>query len=300
MSIMSDTRKYWVSDHKGIPKETLVIFNEYLLSLKLENKAEATITKYLSVLKKFLSECTIPLGELKAEIVLNWLNGHTDNKKPGTINHTLATLSSFFNFCLAEGYMDTVVIKKRWRPKIPHSLPQFLNEQDYTRVKIATEMLSARDRAIVLFLFSSGCRRSEVSRLTLNDLELTKRTANVIGKGNKSRQVHFSEECAFALKEYLEIRICNDNEFLFISKFGGRLGTQGIYKITTGLGKQAGLQKSLNPHSCRHTFATRMLAKGASLEFIADELGHTNLNTTRVYARIPSEDIIAAYQNIMG
>ncbi|MEK4023657.1 tyrosine-type recombinase/integrase [Sporosarcina sp. FSL W7-1283] len=297
---MSAPRKYWVSDHEGIPKETLTIFNEYLLSLKLENKAEATIIKYRNVLRGFLSECTIPLKELTAEIVLKWLNVNSTNKKAGTIIHTHATLTSFFNFCLEEGYMDDVVIKKRWRPKLPHSLPQFLNEQDYTRVKIASELLSARDRAIVLFLFSSGCRRSEVSGLTLKDIDLGKRTAKVTGKGNKSRQVHFSDECAYALKEYLKIRKKNDSEYLFISRFGGGLGTKGIYDITIELGIKAGLNKSLNPHSCRHTFATRMLAKGASLEFIADELGHTNLNTTRVYAQIPSEDIIAAYLNKMG
>ena len=297
---MSDSRKYWISTHEGIPVETLEILNEYLLSLKLENKAEATITKYHRILRRFLSDYPIPLEDMTVEIVLNWLNDNSISKKPGTIIHTHSTLSSFFNFCLEEEYMDTVIIKKRWRPKQPHSLPKFLDEHDFTRVKIRTEQLSARDRAIVLFLFSSGCRRSEVTTLTINDIDIPKRTAQVIGKGNKRRKVHFSEECAFALKEYLEIRPEDNSEYLFISRFGGGLGTQGIYKITTDLGKQAGLQQLLNPHSCRHTFATRMLSKGATLEFIADELGHTNLNTTRVYAQIASEDIIAAYQLIMG
>lgn len=81
--------------------------------------------------------------------------------------------------------MDTIVIKKRWRPKIPQSLPKYLNEHEYARVKLATEQLSIRDRALVLFLLSSGCRRFEVSQLTIQDVDLERRTAKVIGKGKK-------------------------------------------------------------------------------------------------------------------
>lgn len=272
--------------------------NEYLLSLKLENKSETTIKKYRLQIEKFLIECNIQLDELSAEIVWIWLNKYYADRKPRTIDFVLSTLSSFFKFCLEEEYLDIQVIKKRWRPKIPHSLPQYLTEQEYARVKLEAEGVSIRDRALILFLFSSGCRKSEVSYLRLQDVNLEKRTAEVNGKGKKIRHIHFSEECSFALKEYLSMR--NENsEYLFINKYGDRLGTQSIYNITTKLGKKAGLSQSLYPHCCRHTFATRMLAKGAELEFIADELGHSNLNTTRVYARIPSEDLRIAYQNKM-
>lgn len=85
-----------------------------------------------------------------------------------------------------------------------------------------------------------------------------------------------------------------------MNKFGESLQQVGIYKIATKLGKMTGLEQTLHPHCCRHTFATNMLARGAALEFIADEMGHNDLNTTRVYARIPTEDMILAYQNIMG
>ena len=89
-------------------------------------------------------------------------------------------------------------------------------------------------------------------------------------------------------------------EPLFMNKYGQPLQQNAIYQIIRKLGKLAGLEQSLHPHCCRHTFATNMLARGAELEFIADEMGHTNLNTTHVYARIPTEDIMLAYQNIMG
>ncbi|ARF14898.1 tyrosine-type recombinase/integrase [Sporosarcina ureae] len=295
-----EARKYWISEQSEIEKSTLAILNEYLLSMKIENKAEATSTKYRKMLERFLCECKVPVEEMTADIVHRWLLNYSVDKSPRTVELMLSILSSFFTFCLDEEYMEVVVIKSRWRPVIPESLPRFLNEQQYAQVKLAMEELSLRDRALVLFLFSSGCRRSEASYLKLEDLDRKKRTAKVVGKGRKIRYIHFSEQCAFALDNYLQSRKESDCEYVFLNKFGERLSDQRIYKITTKLGKKVGLLQPLNPHSCRHTFATLMLARGADLEFIADELGHANLNTTRVYARIPGEDIMLAYQNKMG
>lgn len=297
---MKTSKKYWISSQKAIPTQTRIILNEYLLSLKLANKAEATVSKYRSILEKFLMECSIPIYNLISDDVLKWLKSYSIGKKERSLDQVISILSSFFNFCLAEEYLSTMLMKKRWRPKIPQSLPKFLNEQEYARVKISAERLTLRDRALVLFLFSSGCRRSEVIQLTIQDVDMNRRTAEVKGKGKKIRKVHFSEECALILKDYLQTRSSDPAEPLFLNKFGHPLQQNGIYKITTKLGRQAGLKQSLHPHCCRHTFATNMLAKGADLEFIADEMGHTNLNTTRVYARIPTEDMLIAYQNIMG
>jgi len=297
---MDTSSKYWQSTDEAIALQTRNILNEYLLSLKLANKAEATIIKYRWVLECFLSECTVPLNQMTSEDVRTWLNEFSNDKRPRTIDLFLSTLSSFFRFCLTEGYMENMVIKKRWRPKIPQSLPQYLSEQEYAKVKVAAEDLSLRDRALVLFLFTSGCRLSEVSNLSIQDVNLERRTAEVRGKGNKIRHVHFSEECAIVLKEYLRTRSGDGTEPLFMNRWGGRLGKSGIYTVTRKLGKKAGLTHSLHPHCCRHTFATHMLARGADIEFIADELGHANLNTTRIYARIPTEDMVLAYQNRMG
>lgn len=154
---MSPPKKYWVSENQLIHHETRKIFNEYLLSLKLENKAEATVSKYRSIIEKFLAECTVPIGELTAEDVLAWFLQYSINKKPKTIDLVLACLSSFFTFCLAEEYMETVVIKNRWRPKIPNSLPNYLNEQEYARVKLAAEKLSIRIEQLFYFSFLPVC-----------------------------------------------------------------------------------------------------------------------------------------------
>lgn len=288
------------STNDRISIQSSMILKKYLSSLKLENKAEATISKYLWILERFLSECSVSLNLLTSDDVLRWFNEFSIGKKPKTMDLVFSCLSSFFNFCLREEYLENSVMKKRWRPKIPQSLPRYLNEQEYAQVKLATESLSVRDHALILFMFSSGCRRSEVSNLNIQEVDFKRRTAVVKGKGKKIRKIHFSEECAIVLNDYLSTRNYCDSEPLFMNRKGTRLLPKGIYEIMKKLGKKAGLQQSLHPHVSRHTFATYMLARGATIEFIADELGHKNLNTTRVYARIPTEDMILAYQNIMG
>lgn len=293
-----DTQKYWESINEHISIETRRVLNEYFLSLKLANKTEATITKYLWILERFFYESSIPLGNLTSEDVLKWLNEFSVDKKAKTIDLFLSCLSSFFKFCLEENYMEEMVIKKRWRPKIPQSLPRYLNEQEYARVKVEAENLSLRNRALILFLFSSGCRRSEVSNLNIEDIDIKRRTAKVKGKGKKIRYVHFSEECTVVLTDYLQTRSFDETDALFINRKGCRLQSKGIYEMITRFGKKIGIP--LHPHCFRHTFATNMLARGADIEFIADEMGHANLNTTRIYARIPTEDMMLAYQNKMG
>lgn len=297
---MEASDKYWQSTRNDISISNKQILNDYLLSLKLENKAVATIIKYRRLLEQFLRECPTPLENLKPEDIRKWLDVFSIGKKPKTIDLVLATLSSFFNFCLEEEYMECSVMKKRWRIQIPKSLPKYLDEYEYARVKRISEQLPVRDRAIILFLFSSGCRVSEMSKLNIEDVNLEKRTAEVIGKGKKIRHIHFSEECALVLEDYLRTRSGNSNEPLFMNKFSQRLLVGGIQQVLKKAGIKAELNQSFHPHCCRHTFATRMLARGADLQFIADEMGHSDLNTTRVYARIPTEDMILKYQNIMG
>ncbi len=120
-----------------------------------------------------------------------------------------------------------------------------------------------------------------------------------MGKGRKSRPVHFSETCAILLQQYLARR-GKDGEALFLSRLGKRISKKRIYEIVSELGKKAELPRTTGPHCFRHTFATNLLAKGAGLDFIASELGHGDLNTTRIYANLPDPQLVALYRKYMG
>jgi len=297
---MKNSEKYWESTCECLSVETRTILNEYLLSLKLESKADATISKYREYLERFLRECSMPIDHLTSDDVKTWLNAFSKDKKIRTVDLVLSALSSFFQFCLEEEYMDVMVMKKRWKPKVPHSLPKYLNEEETVRLKRAAKSLTIRNRALILFLLSTGCRESEVVNVTIQDVNLDKRTAIVKRKGKKIRHVHFSEECSIVLNDYLCHRSWEEKEPLFRNKFGKALGKSGIYLIVRKVGKQTGFVPILHPHVLRHTFTRNMLARGATIQCIANEMGHSDLNTTRMYAQIPTEEMILTYQNIMG
>lgn len=297
---MVESKKYWECTDTALLEETRKALNEYLLSLKLANKAVATIDKYRRIIEAFFKECKLPLEEITSDDVLMWLTTISAGKKPRTIDLYLSAVSSFFSFCLEEDYMEITVVKKRWRPKIPHSLPKYLDEFEYARVKVASEQLPIRNRALLLFLLSTGCRVSEVAGLTVQDIDFKKRKIDITGKGQKIRQIYFSDTCGLVLQDYLDKRSAKPTDPLFMNKFGNRLQVQGIRKVLKKVGGEAGLIQSFHPHMCRHTFATNMLARGADLQFIADMLGHADLNTTRIYAQIPTEEMRLTYQNIMG
>jgi integrase/recombinase XerD len=277
---MNSVYKYLELSNEKIPLQTRIILNEYMLMLKF-TRSEATINKYHWILEKFCSECSISLKNLTLKDVLEWLNDSSVGKKPRTINLYLSCLSSFFKFCQEEGYMGSIVIKNRWRTKVPQSFHSYLNEQEYKRVKLAAKSFSLRDQALILFLFSTGCKSSELADLNIQDVDLERRIATL---GNRRmRYAHFSEECALVLKEYLRMRTVDKTKAVFINREGNRLLQKGIYEIIKRLGEKAGLQQSLHPRCIRHTVATRMLANGMNIEFVAYQIGHVDINTTFKY-----------------
>lgn len=292
-------KKYWVLEDVDIDATTKKIINEYLMSLKSTQKRPLTIYNYKRILVKFFTEYPKPVLELDTEDILNWLVKHRATKKATSILSYISCLSNLFKFCVEQGYMERNLIKSRWRPKLPKPVPQYLDKTEQARVKLHADNLAVRDRAIVEFLLSSGCRRCELVALNVTDVDLANRTAWVTGKGQKRRQVHFSPQCALYLQKYLKTHPPHESA-LFLSRFGTRITGRSIFSITTKLGRRAALASNLGPHRLRHTFATNLLARGAELDFISDELGHSNLNTTRIYARLPAEQIVSLYRKLMG
>jgi len=240
-------------------------------------------------------------SNLTSDIILEWINEHQKSLKEKTISFHLNVLKSFFAYCIEEGYLEKSPIKSRWFPYLPKPVPKYLEKLEVAKVRKQGENEGLRDRVLVEFLLSSGCRIGEVHRLNRKDVDFEKRTALVFGKGKKYRQVHFSEKCFFLLERYLQSRV-DDHPALFVSnrKINNRLSITWMRKILRRLGEKANISSTLYPHRFRHTFATELMGKGAALSFIGDELGHSNLKTTLVYANIPKGEIISMYRKYLG
>lgn len=294
-------KEYWVVQNENLHPQNQKILNEYLMSIWIQNLSKYTIMYRSWFLQNFLSFINKPVTNLTSDDILNWIIKNRGVLKETTINWRLSVLSSFIKFCQEEEhkYIDeSVRIKKHWRPKIPKPLPKYRDEEELARMNIAAEKQNLRDRTIYEFSISSGCRVGEVSGLEIEKVDLKNRTAIVVGKGKKVRQVHFNEKSAMLLEKLLE----NHPEgasTVFLNRFGKKMHERSFQNIIAKIGKEAGLSAKLTPHQLRHTFATIKLNKGADLGFIADELGHSKLGTTSIYARVLDERIAELYRKYM-
>ncbi|WP_019243123.1 MULTISPECIES: tyrosine-type recombinase/integrase [Bacillus] len=294
-------RRYW-NLKKVLPNQkNQEVIQEFLTHLKLANRTEGTIIVYRRFLEDFFGEVEESYDKLSSNQIIGWFHANKKHLKDTSFKGKLNILSSFYSFCVQESLMERSPIKRRWFPRLTKTIPKALGKEEIAKVIREAERRPLRDQAIVEFLLTSGCRIGELHLLNIGDLDLENRTARVRGKGKKIRMVHFSEKCLILLERYLETRLdINDSSPLFINSVENRIGIRSYFTIIATIGKLAGLSSNLHPHRFRHTFATELLSKGADLSFISEELGHADLKTTQVYARVLNQSILAQYRKFMG
>ena len=228
----------------------------------------------------------------------------TQNYSKSTIARKLATLRSFYKFCLRRGYIETHPLATIRTPKQEKRLPKFL-EIDQINKLLATPddntLLGARDRAMLEVLFSTGVRVSELVDLNFVDVDFVGQTIRVRGKGKKLRTAPIGPTAIAATKKYLELRRADpraatfDQEALFVNKHGQRLSTRSVRRKLDKYLAECGLDPSISPHTLRHSFATHMLNNGADRRSVQELLGHQSLSTTQVYTHLTAPRLKAVY-----
>ncbi len=158
-----------------------------------------------------------------------------------------------------------------------------------------------RDRAMLMLLYASGMRVSELVSLNLDDIDTGEGYVRCFGKGHKERLIPIAPSAASAVKEYVKearshIAHSDTGEALFLNVRGDRLTRQGLWQILKGYAKSADLDIDVTPHTLRHSFATHMLNGGADLRLVQELLGHANISTTQVYTHLTSEHVRRTYE----
>lgn len=283
---------------------------EFLNFLKFEKNASPhTISNYqrdLNQLAAYLKENghtwrtadTLTLRGFLADL-------HELKLKKSSIIRKLASMRSFFDFCLRRKWRDDNPASALATPRQEQRIPSFLTEEETTQLLewpvSRDDPLEVRDKAILELLYASGLRVSELVSLDLEDLHLKERLVRVKGKGKKERIVPFGRQAEKWLREYLAIRTLlalkkQPGPALFLNYRGERLTVRSVQRLVQKRIKQIAVARKISPHSLRHSFASHLLSRGADLRAIQELLGHKSLATTQKYTHLDLSHLLEVYR----
>lgn len=227
---------------------------------------------------------------------------YNKNTAKTTISRKISCLKSYYKFLHLKYKIDISFINKIKCPKKDKNLPELIYKEELDKIinYIPTGSFCFRNKAILTLLYSSGIRVSELTDITLSNINLDDRYIVVTGKGKKTRLCPFSNDCKTTIENYLSLErkvMAKSNcSHLFINKFGNKISSRSIENIISKVSLELFGNKKLHPHLFRHTYATRLLNNGADLRTVQELLGHSSLTTTQLYTHLAKKEISKTYK----
>lgn len=241
---------------------------------------------------------------IDGDIIRDWLAFMLDKgAKATSVNTALSAVRSFFRFALGRKLVEKDPAHLIEGPKKSKPLPQFVREKEMNEllddIEWGTTYKDVRARTIILMLYETGVRVSELTGLDDADIDFTTGQLKVTGKRNKQRIVPFGEELAAVMQQYRELRdaqVVRQSEALLLTEKGERMTRCQVYGIVRRNLSMVTTLKKRSPHVLRHSFATAMLNNGAGLESVKKLLGHESLETTEIYTHTTFEQLKRVYK----
>lgn len=280
------------------------IVRRYLRYLKLErNYSSNTLDAYkhdLDYLLRFLSDRGLaPLDVTLEDLQQFAASLHEQGLTAKSQARILSGIRSFYRYLLLDGYLEVDPTELLESPHLPKHLPEYLTTEEVDRLEAAIDLSTReghRNRAIIEVLFSCGLRVSELTHLKMSGLYLQEHFIRVTGKGRKERLVPISDKAIRELTFWFDDRNKmnikpGEEDYVFLNNRGHHLTRTMILIMVKRLGEAAGIEKTISPHTLRHSFATALLKGGASLRVIQELLGHAGIGTTEIYTHLDNESL---------
>ena len=257
---------------------------------------------YVAYLDTLEGHVTVDTAD--TEDIRGWIEAMMDRgNSASSICRRLSAVRSMYRYALARGLVSYDPAHMLRGPKKSRYLPQFVREDDMDRLLDSAEWgsdyISTRARTILILLYETGMRASELTSLDDSSVDFTQGEIRVLGKGNKQRAIPFGDELRTQLQQYISQRNQEwpqriDNA-LILNDRGSRITYEQLRKeVMTRLSAIGNLAKR-SPHVLRHSFATAMLNNGADLESVQKLLGHSELSTTEIYTHTTFEQLKKVY-----
>lgn len=280
------------------------LFKSYQRYLKLErNYTHNTIEAYthdLDWLRRYMRDHGKKPEDMRLADLENFAATlHEYGIGPTSQGRILSGVRAFFRFLRMEGYIEDDPTELLEWPHLGEHLPEVLSTEEVDRLEGSIDLSDPqgqRNKAIIEVLFSCGLRVSELVNLKLSNLYLKEKFIRVEGKGRKERLVPISDtaihelELWFYDRRQLNIKR-GEEDYVFLNRRGAHLTRTMILIMIKRQALEAGIEKTISPHTLRHSFATALLRGGADLRAIQAMLGHEKISTTEIYTHLSTEDL---------
>ena len=292
------------------PESAELLVDRYLVHLAAEKGASPhTVRAYSADLSRYFEWAEragvdpLRLSHRQMRVYLAELDQAHYSRR--TIARRLSSLRSFFAFLLTEGLVSSDPSSVLLTPKLPARLPRLVPSEAIESLLGAPDpdtSAGLRDQALLELLYATGARVSEVSGLTLGNLDLANSQVTVMGKGAKERLIPLHRAAVAKLRLYLaegRPRLVRPQspDRVFLSVRGLALSADAIRRVFKRYLRSAGVATTLSPHAMRHTFATHLLEGGADLRTVQELLGHVALSTTQIYTHLSRKRLQEVHKN---
>ena len=211
----------------------------------------------------------------------------------------LSGVRSFYRFLVIDGYIDNDPTELLESPVLGEHLPEFLTTEEVDQLEASIDLSKPeghRNRAIIEVLFSCGLRVSELVTLRFSQIYADEGYVRILGKGSKERLVPISNRALKEIGNYMPWRNSlkikpGEEDFVFLNRRGAHLTRTMVLIMLKRQAEEAGIQKTISPHTLRHSFATALLEGGADLRVIQALLGHESIGTTEIYTHISMQTL---------
>lgn len=278
----------------------IVHFKQYLIFEKgLSPKSVEAYLHDVALLETFLEEKK--MEEATREDCQAFLKAiYERGVAPRSQARILSGIKAFYRFLLYDGVLTENPTELLDAPKIGLHLPDVLSIEEIEAIISVIDLSTPeghRNRAMVEVLYGCGLRVSELITLRLSNLFFTEGFVKIVGKGNKERFVPIGSTAQKMVKLYVEgaratLKIKKGEEdYVFLNRRGSHLTREMVFMLVKKWAKEAGVEKSISPHTFRHSFATHLVEGGADLRAVQQMLGHESITTTEIYTHLDSDYI---------
>ena len=290
---------------------------QFLVHIGIERGlANATVSAYESDLNKYVAwlqthGITKPDDIAKQDVEDYIAALDADGESARSKARRLASIHEFHRFALAQHAVSADVAASVKAPKGASVLPDVLSVDEVSRLLDAaavggsTDPVVLRDKALLEFMYATGCRVSEAVGTNLDDIDLEEKVVRLMGKGSKQRLVPLGSYARNSVVVYLNAgrgelerrstAKVPERRALFLNKRGKRISRQSVWEIVKTAGERAGITKPLHPHTLLHSFATHLIQGGADVRTVQELLGHASVTTTQIYTHVSPEALIETY-----